>query len=66
MKKSTIKLEAARLRFLSHAFVVVAVVVDRKRDSRRHSFMSFGENVVVAETSHQMIEVLSFCKRQRA
>ena len=46
--------------------MVVAVVVDGKRDGRRHSIMSFSEYVVVAETSHQMVEVLSFCKRQRA
>ena len=32
----------------------------RKRDSRRHSVMSLGENVVVTETSYQMLEALSF------
>ena len=37
-----------------------------KRDSRRHSVMSFSENVVVAETSYQMLEIISFCKRERA
>ena len=32
-----------------------------KRDSRRHSTTSFSENVVVPETSYQVLEVLSFC-----
>ena len=30
-----------------------------KRDSRRHSTMTFNENVVVAEKSCQMLEVLA-------
>ena len=37
-----------------------------KLGSRRHSTPSFSENVVVAETSYQMLEVLSFCDRERA
>ena len=37
-----------------------------KRDSRRHSTTSFNENVVVGKTSYQMLEVLSFCNRERA
>ena len=32
-----------------------------KRDSRRHSTASFSENVAEAETSYQILEVLSFC-----
>ena len=36
-----------------------------KRDSRRHSTTSFSENVEVAETSYQMLEVLSFCHQER-
>ena len=32
-----------------------------KRGSRRHSTTSFSANVVVAKTSYQMLEVLSFC-----
>ena len=32
----------------------------RKRDSRRHSIMSLGENVIVTETSYQMLEAVSF------
>ena len=37
-----------------------------KRDSRCHSATSFSENYVVAETSYQMLEVLSFCDWERA
>ena len=37
-----------------------------KRDSRRHSTKSFSENVVVAGTSYQILEVKSFCDRGRA
>ena len=36
-----------------------------KRDSRRHSTTSFNENVVVAEKSYQMLEVLSLCDQER-
>ena len=36
-----------------------------KRDSRRHSTTSFNKNVVVAEKSYQMLEVLSFCDQER-
>ena len=32
----------------------------------RHSTTSFSENVVVAETSFQMLEVLAFCDRERS
>jgi len=34
-----------------------------KRDGRRYSTTGFSEIVVVAETSYQMSEVLSFCDR---
>ena len=37
-----------------------SVILAGKRDSRRRSTTSFSENVVVAETSYQMLEVLSF------
>ena len=37
-----------------------SVILAGKRDSRRRSTKSFSENVVVAETSYQMLEVLSF------
>ena len=36
-----------------------------KRGSRRHSTTSFSENVEVAKTSYQMLEVLSFYDRER-
>ena len=36
-----------------------------KRGSRRHSATSFSENVVVAGKSYQILEVLSFCDRER-
>ena len=38
----------------------------RKRDTSCHSTMRFSENVAVVETSYQMLEVLSFCDRERA
>ena len=37
----------------------------RKRGSRRHSTTSFSENVEVAETGYEMLEVLSFCDQER-
>ena len=37
-----------------------------KRDSCYHPTSSFSENVIVAETSYQMLEVLPFCDRERA
>ena len=36
-----------------------------KRDSCRNSTTGFSENVVVEGTSYQMLEVLSFCFRER-
>ena len=43
-----------------------SVILAGKRDRRRRSSPSFSENVVVAETSYQMLEVLSFCDRDKA
>ena len=40
-------------------------LVGGKRGSRRHSTTSFSENVKVAETSYQMLEILSFCDGER-
>ena len=37
-----------------------------KSDSRVHSTTRFSENVMEAEISYQMLEVLSFCDRERA
>ena len=42
-----------------------SVILAGKSGSRRHSSTSFSENVVVAETSYQMLEILSFCDRER-
>ena len=44
---------------LSSARARASVILAGKRDSR------FSENVVVAGTSSQMLEVLSFCERER-
>ena len=37
-----------------------------KRDSRGHPTTRFNENVIEAEISYEMLEVLSFCDRERA
>ena len=50
---------------LSSARAWTSVILAGKRDSRRYSTTSFSENVEVAETSYQMLEVLSFCDRER-
>ena len=42
---------------LSRARAWANVILAEKRDSRRHSTTSFSENVVVAGTSYQMLEV---------
>ena len=49
---------------LSSARAWPSVILARKHDSRRHSSMSFSENVVVSETSYQMLEVLSLWLRE--
>ena len=52
---------------LSTARAWTNVILEGKSDSRRDSTTSFDENVVVAETSYQIIEVSSsFCDRERA
>ena len=50
---------------LSIARAWTSVILAGKRGSRRHSTASFSENVEVAKTSYQMLEVLSFCDRER-
>ena len=52
---------------LSIARAWTSVILAGKRGSRRHSTASFSENVEVAKTSYQneMLEVLSFCDRNR-
>ena len=45
----------------------VGLILTGKRDSRRrHYTTNFSENVLVAETSYQMLEVLPFCERETA
>jgi len=41
------------------------IILARKSDSRGHSTTRFSENVMEAEISYQMLEVLSFCDRER-
>ena len=41
---------------LSSARALTRVILEGKRDSRRHSPTSFAENVVVTKTSYQMLE----------
>ena len=50
---------------LSSARAQTNVILAGKCGSRRQS-TSFSENVVVAETSYQMLEFLSFSDRERA
>ena len=42
-----------------------SVILAGKRGSRRHSTTSFSENVEVAETSYQMLQVFSFFDQER-
>ena len=42
------------------------VILAGKCGTHRHSITSFRENVVVAKTSYQMLEILSFSDRERA
>ena len=51
---------------LSFAHAWASVILAGKRDSLRHSTTSFSENVVVAGTSYQILEVWSFCDREGA
>ena len=43
-----------------------SVILAGKRDSPSHCTTSFRENVVVAKTRYQMLEVLSLCNREGA
>ena len=43
-----------------------SVLLAGKCGSRRHSTTSFSENVIVAGTSYQMLEVLAFFNLERA
>ena len=61
-----IKTERTQIHFLSDVLVAVVSldlkvpILAGRRDSRRHSTRSFSEIVVVAKTSYQMSEGLSF------
>ena len=62
------KRERLRVRkFLNSEYCsrVNQVILAGKRGSHHHSTMSFSVNVVVAETSYRMLEVLSFCDGKR-
>ena len=50
---------------LSIARAWISVILAGKRESRRHSTTSFSENVVMAKTSYQTLEVLSLCDWER-
>ena len=50
---------------LSSARARTNVILAGKRGSRCHSATSFSENVEVAETRYQRLEVLSFCHQER-
>ena len=72
----SIKTEKTQIHFLSDVLVAVArwilkslicsasawasVILAEKRDSGRHCITSFSENIEVAETNYQMLDVLSF------
>ena len=45
--------------------VILAGKRGSRRQNRSHSTKSFRENVVVAESSYKMLEVLSFCDCER-
>ena len=51
---------------LSIAGAWTSVILAGNRDGHDHSATKSSVNVIVAETSYQMLEVLSFCDRERA
>ena len=50
---------------LSSVHAWTSVILGGKCDSRRHPTTGFRENVVVTEIDYPMLEVLSFCYRER-
>ena len=50
---------------LSSAHARTNVILAGRCGSRRQSTTSFSENVEVAETRYQRLEVLSFCHQER-
>ena len=74
-RNSSDKTERTLIHSLSDVVVAASsldlkvLILAGKCDCRRHfttGFSVFSENVLVAETSYQMLEVLSFCDRERA
>ena len=51
---------------LSSAREWTIVILAANHDMHHHSSMCFSECVVVAETSYQVLEVLSICYQKRA
>ena len=51
---------------VSSARARTSVILAGKSGSRRHFITNFSTNVVVAKTSYQMLEVLSFWDRENA
>ena len=67
MNKKLYILRRGRLRErLRSALVRANVILAEKCVSRRQSTTSFRENVVMAKTSYQMLEILSFSDREKA
>ena len=52
--------------YCARARARTTVILAGKCGSRRQSTTSFGENILVAKTSYQMLEILSFSDRKRA
>ena len=48
------------MRLLTFKFILARIRLRRRRRLLRHSTTSFGANVVVAETSYQMLEFYHF------
>ena len=49
----------------SNPHMLTSVILLEKGDSHCHSTMSFREKVVVVKTSYKMLELLSFCNKER-
>ena len=58
--------ENEKFSILSSVRAWTSVTLAGKRYSHRHSTTGFSQNVVVMETSYQILEVLSFCDREKA
>ena len=65
-KKRTATCAGVIFSILSCAGEWTSVILAGKHGSRHHSTTSFNENAIVAGTSYVMLQVLSFCYRERA